>query len=121
MPSLMHKRGTRAQINAAAAAGGLKTGEIYLITDEARLTVGTASGAHQACAKQSDLGWSSYVSIWSSTPVKIAATPSGDVYKYTRAAGNYYRLVPSPYTPAQDAFYSNYTAGVLSGLLASRG
>lgn len=117
----MHKRGTRAQIDAAAAAGGLKTGEIYLITDEARLTIGTAINAHQAAAKQSELGWSAYVSQWSSAPVKLAPIAPGDVYKYTRAAGNYYRLVPNPYTAAQDAFYSNYTAGVLSGFLASRG
>ncbi len=121
MPSLMHKRGTRAQINAAAAAGGLKAGEVYLITDEARLTVGTAANAHQAFAKQNEAGWTSYASEWSVAPAKLAAIAAGDVYRYTRAAGYYYRLVPSSYTPAQDAFYSNYTAGVLSGLLATRG
>jgi hypothetical protein len=56
MPSLSHKRGTRAQIDAAATASQLRSGEIYLITDEARLTVGTASGAHQALAKQGEGG-----------------------------------------------------------------
>jgi hypothetical protein len=55
MPSLAHKRGTRAQIDAAATANGLKTGEVYLVTDEARLTVGTAVNAHQPLAKQSEL------------------------------------------------------------------
>ncbi len=56
MPSLSHKRGTRAQIDAAATASGLKSGEVYLITDEARLTVGTAPNAHTPLAKQSEAG-----------------------------------------------------------------
>jgi hypothetical protein len=56
MPSLSHKRGTRAQIDASASASGLRTGEVYLITDEARLTVGTATNAHQAMAKQGEGG-----------------------------------------------------------------
>ena len=34
------KRGTRAQLNAAASANGLQMGEPYLITDEGRLAVG---------------------------------------------------------------------------------
>jgi hypothetical protein len=56
MPSLALKRGTRAQVDAAAIANGLRTGEVYLITDEARLTVGTAANAHQALAKQGEGG-----------------------------------------------------------------
>ncbi len=56
MPSLRHKRGTRALIDAAATANGLRVGEVYLITDEARLTVGTATNAHQALAKQGEGG-----------------------------------------------------------------
>ena len=56
MPSLAHKRGTRVQIDAAATLSALKSGEVYLITDEARLTVGTASNAHTPLAKQSEAG-----------------------------------------------------------------
>jgi hypothetical protein len=56
MPSYRHKRGTRAQIDAAAAANGLRTGELYLMTDEARLTVATAAGAHQPAARQDESG-----------------------------------------------------------------
>ena len=58
MPSLAHKRGTRAQIDAAASANALKAGEVYLITDEARLTVGTAANAHAAAAKHGEGGGS---------------------------------------------------------------
>jgi hypothetical protein len=51
---MSHKRGTRAQIDAAASAAALRTGEVYLITDEARLTVGTAANAHAALSKQGE-------------------------------------------------------------------
>ena len=56
MPSLSHKRGTRAQVDAAAAANALRVGEVYLITDEARLTVGTSASTHQPAAKQGEGG-----------------------------------------------------------------
>jgi hypothetical protein len=55
VPSLRHKRGTRAQIDAAAAANGLRVGEVYVITDENRLTIGTATNAHQPIAKQNEI------------------------------------------------------------------
>jgi hypothetical protein len=54
MPSLAHKRGTRAQIDSAAALNALRTGELYLISDEARLTVATAVNAHSPAAKQAE-------------------------------------------------------------------
>jgi hypothetical protein len=56
MPSVQHKRGTRAQVNAAATANGLKVGEVYLITDEARLAVGTSVNSYQDFAKLSEAG-----------------------------------------------------------------
>ena len=56
MPSYRHNRGTRAQIDAAAAASALRTGELYLMTDEARLTIATAAGAHQPAARQGEGG-----------------------------------------------------------------
>lgn len=56
MPSIQNKRGTRAQVNAAATASGLKVGEVYLITDEGRLAVGTAANAYQDFAKLSETG-----------------------------------------------------------------
>jgi hypothetical protein len=56
VPSLAHKRGTRAQIDAAAGLNGLRTGELYLISDEARLTVATAVNAHAPAAKQGEAG-----------------------------------------------------------------
>jgi hypothetical protein len=40
------KRGTRAQLDAAAAAAGLAAGEPYLITDESALAVGIAANSY---------------------------------------------------------------------------
>ncbi len=73
MPSLSHKRGTRAQIDAAASSNALKAGEVYLITDEARLTVGTAPNAHAPHAKQSEAGGGgSDPWTWTKLPADVA-------------------------------------------------
>ena len=45
------KRGTRAQITAAAASNGLAAGEPYLITDEGNLALATAANAFQTFVK----------------------------------------------------------------------
>jgi hypothetical protein len=52
MPKILIKRGTRAQIDAAASASGLTAGELYLITDENRLAVGTAVNAYTSALIQ---------------------------------------------------------------------
>ncbi len=49
------KRGTRAQIEAAKAAGQLKDGEPYLIIDENRIAVGTDSNGYSSFAKLEEL------------------------------------------------------------------
>jgi hypothetical protein len=49
------KRGTRAQIEAAKAAGELKDGEPYLIIDEDRIAVGTSSNGYSSFVKLSEL------------------------------------------------------------------
>lgn len=46
MPSLRFKRGTRAQLDAAAAAGQLREAEPYFITDEDVAAVGTGTGTY---------------------------------------------------------------------------
>ena len=55
MPSIQHKRGTLSQIDSAASSNQLKVGEVYLATDEERLTVATAVNAHAPVAKQSEI------------------------------------------------------------------
>lgn len=50
------KRGTRAQLEAAATAGTINAGEPYLIIDEGRFALGTSTSAYQDFAKASEAG-----------------------------------------------------------------
>jgi hypothetical protein len=71
-----------------------------------------------------ELSWLHYLSQWSVAPVSIGAATSpvtGTVFEHTNGTVTVYRLVPDPYDPEEDAFYSSHTAGVLTGKLASRG
>jgi hypothetical protein len=45
----------------------------------------------------------------------------GDVLAYTLGGVTRYRLVPDSGLPTDDAFYSNFAAGVCSGFIVSRG
>lgn len=56
--SLTIKRGSRAEIDAAALANGLAAGEPYLITDENRIAIGLSPSAYEIFAKLSEIGGS---------------------------------------------------------------
>jgi hypothetical protein len=81
MPSLAHKRGTRAQIDASAAVNGLRLGEVYFISDEVRLTVATAVNAHSPQGKQSEIGTDSM--SW----IKLAADVANSTVTLASATG----------------------------------
>ena len=49
------KRGTRAQLDAAVSGNTLNLGEPYLITDEARIAVGTGSNTYADFAKKNEI------------------------------------------------------------------
>ena len=55
MPSLRIKRGTRAQVASAGAASGLKQGELYHVTDEDRVDLGTGLTTSVSMAKKSEV------------------------------------------------------------------
>lgn len=55
MPSLKIKRGTRAQIAAAATANALQQSELYHVTDENRIDLGTGAGASVALATKAEV------------------------------------------------------------------
>lgn len=65
--------------------------------------------------------WINYVSEWTAPPVLNATIPSGSVYAYSNAQlGQIFRLVPNPYDPAVDAFYSTFDGTNLSDLITTR-
>ena len=49
------KRGTRAQLDAAASGAALKVGEPYLITDENRLAFGLTTSTYAEAALQDEV------------------------------------------------------------------
>lgn len=64
MPNVQHKRGTRAALNALAAAGELLPGQIHVIADEGRLAVALTASTYQAFAKQSEAGGGGGADPW---------------------------------------------------------
>jgi hypothetical protein len=75
---------------------------------------------------KSDLGkvtWIFLISQRSSPPVSLGAATSpvaGEIFEYTYDGVTRYRLVPSTYTEANDAFYENRSGTTLSNLITSR-
>lgn len=65
--------------------------------------------------------WEFYAANWSTPPTQVSTTAAGAVYSYVLDGVTRYRLVPAVYDPTDDAFYSTFTGGVLSGLIVSRG
>jgi len=70
------------------------------------------------------LTWDFLASNWTATPAVVgqATSPAaGDVYSYTWRGVTRYRLVPSTYSAAADAFYTTFSAGACTGLIVARG
>lgn len=79
------------------------------------ITDSTGQMAHRV---NSALGWIDYVTWPSAEAGTVAA---GAVRSHTRGGVTVFRLIPSNGNPAQDAFYTTFTGGVLSGLITTRG
>lgn len=69
MPKVLIKRGTRSQLDTAKTASGLNAGELYLITDESKVAVGTAVNAYVELQ-----GWDADLDTWATK-----TAPSGTV------------------------------------------
>ena len=108
MPSLSHKRGTRAQVDAAAAANALRVGEVYLITDEARLTVGTSASTHQPAAKQGEGGGDPW------TWIKLGADVANNTVTSAAATG-------LSFTAAANTMYLVELIGTFQSAIATTG
>lgn len=74
-----------------------------------------------------DIGfdWIDLVSSFKTPPTINGAIGSGTVWNYVYDDGaggnvNRYRLVPSPYDPSLDAFYSGFDGTNLTGLIVTR-
>ena len=91
MANVRIKRGTRAQIEAAAAGGTLADGEPYLITDEGRIAVGTGTGTFSAMATQEEMETFANVAIRTPSnalPLNMATGVDPDEVTLTGSAYN---------------------------------
>lgn len=102
---------------------------VFTLTDGSEVDVGPLSGLPVASEGNTyvvgqgsgavQLKWLDYATGFSATPTLLQTIADGDVYEYTYSNGTLYRLVPSG--SEQDSFYSAFSGGVLSGLVASKG
>jgi hypothetical protein len=64
------------------------------------------------------LSWMDYVA-WPS--VDAGSVTGGSVRTHTKGGETIYRFIPEPYAATGDGFYADFTGGVLSGLITTRG
>lgn len=119
MANVRIKRGTRAQIEAAAAGGTLADGEPYLITDEGRIAVGTGTGAFSAMAKQSEVASGRLAAP--NTPALVSPAAGADGGKvFTVGAYSHQLGVPKWRTQIQRARDAAFTVDVESSSIATQ-
>ena len=80
MSSLKIKRGSYAQLVAAAAANQLKEGEPYLISDQGRIAIGTSTSTFEVFAKLSEVAQNTF------TTFDKTAASSFNVFEWKQAA-----------------------------------
>lgn len=102
--------------------------ELFIKNEIRRLVRERRSGGGGSTSQVNDLiaaanltNWIYLVSTWSTEPTLSASITGGDVYTYTLDGTTRYRFVPTVYNATQDAFYTTFIAGVLSGLIIARG
>jgi hypothetical protein len=79
----------------------------------------TATNVQEALQELTAKTWAAYVFEWAQEPTLVSTSTSGDIYEYTFENNlTLYRLVPTPYSPQQDAFYTDID---LTDLVVSRG
>lgn len=72
-------------------------------------------------ASSSTTSWGYYKDHWSAIPTNLGAITGGNVWSYTLNGTTRYRFVPTAYDPTEDAFYTTFSGGILSGLIVTRG
>lgn len=77
--------------------------------------------AEFVASNSSGTDWTYYATTWSVEPTLNASITGGDVYNYTLDGVTRYRFVPTTYDATEDAFYTTFSGGLLTGLIVSRG
>lgn len=111
--------------NVEPGTGQIKMPIAFVVTDhhqngEIMVRV-TPLDENSFAAAGAGLDWGYYKDHWSADPTLQATVAAGDVWAYQLDGVTRYRLVPEPYNPVMDAFYSTFAGGALSGLIVTRG
>jgi hypothetical protein len=109
----------------SALPATLAANAIYAVRVGAGFDLYITDSTGQVAHKVNDsLTWGHLAMHWSVEPTAAGRATSpvaGDVLAYTLGSVTRYRLVPDSGLPTDDAFYSNFAAGVCSGFIVSRG
>jgi len=81
----------------------------------------SASANTSVAADQIAQTWDGLALQWSAPPSLVATIAAGQVWAYLLAGVTRYRLIPSPYVAANDAFYTNFDGTTLSNPIIARG
>jgi len=118
MATIQLRRGTAAQWTSANPT--LASGEPGFETDTRKLKIGNGSAAWTALPYTVDT-WNYFATTWTTAPSQVGTTASGAVFSYVLNGVTRYRLVPTTYAAASDAFYSGWDGTTLTGLIVARG
>ena len=93
-----------------------ETGVVSFLSDDGlEFSTGDLRGTNASLSNE----WIYLVTGYASEPTFTQTISDGDVYTYTFKNATLFRLVPSG--SAVDSFYRDFTGGVLSNLVASKG
>lgn len=93
-----------------------ETGVVSFLSDDGlEFSTGDLRGTNASLSNE----WIYLVTGYASEPTFTQTISDGDVYTYTFKNGTLFRLVPSG--SAVDSFYSGFSNGILTGLVASKG
>lgn len=93
-----------------------ETGVVSFLSDDGlEFSTGDLRGTNASLSNE----WIYLVTGYASEPTFTQTISDGDVYTYTFKNGTLFRLVPSG--SAVDSFYSGFSNGILTDLVASKG
>lgn len=110
MPKIQIKRGTRAQLDTAKSAAGLRAGELYHITDESRIAIGSGASSYIALVKESEGGFAGVAA-----PTNLLPKPGAIGLTNVRLVGSiYYSTEGKAHAATKVQISSSATFGTLA-------
>lgn len=94
MAKIIVKRGTAAQVAAAAAAGQLTVGELYYITNSGKLAIGASPSSYtEYMIDSGDIARTTVINTWSATQLSNLVIQAS--LSISLAGGNKFKVTPT--------------------------